>query len=300
MSKFSINDIMNEQTKSEAAGLFKTENIHINKIIPSSANLYGIRDIDELAANIEAIGLQHNLVVKAENSDGYYEIISGERRWLACKQLFENGNKIYEYLPCKIENESSSKMNELRLIYANAMARELTSYEKMEQTRRIKELLYVLKNEGHEFNGRMSKIAAEILEVSPAQVKRLEKINNDLSGEFKEEFKSGNIGVTAAYEISTLPEAEQTNVYKEFKQSGTVDVKPTKKARELPLEQPRWRAKKGGEYYFIDRDCKIEEVIDDYDFLDNTLYNLGNYFKNESDVKAYAQKWRELFAQNLR
>ena len=231
---FSINDILNTQSKETA--YFTIKNIPINKIRPSENNLYGIRDIDELAANIEAIGLQHNLVVKAEKPEGDYEIISGERRWRACMQLFENGNTNFEYLPCKIENESSNKMNELKLIYANSMARELTNYEKMEQARRIRELLYALKSEGHEFTGRMSAIVAGILEVSPAQVKRLEKINKDLSDGLKDEFKSGNIGVTAAYELSTLKESEQGDALQELRANGAVDVKAHRKKQELNIQ----------------------------------------------------------------
>jgi len=198
MPKFDMNDfvsdLFNDNSKAEAVEVFRVQLIHIDMIKPSEDNFYGIRDIDIMAANIEQFGLDQNLVVKEKNAGGYYELIAGERRWRACRQLFDGGNKNFEYLPCKIKTESSEKINRLNLIYNNAMARELTDYEKMRQTAQIKETLYELKAEGYEFKGRMSEIVAKILDVSRAQVDRLEKVNKDLSDDFKEELKNGETG----------------------------------------------------------------------------------------------------------
>lgn len=225
--------MMSEESKSGAVTHFEIINIPIEKIETSKLNQYGIRDVEDLAASIEEMGLLHNLVVKAENENGLYEIVSGERRYHACKLLLENGNEQFKYLPCKVEKSASDAMTELKLIHANAMARVLTDWEKIYQAGRINEILYKLKEEGYEFAGRMRTIVAEILEVSDAQAGRMIKMDKDLTEEVKEEIKAGNIGITAAYEISTLTEDEQSAALQELKESGQIDVQAHKRKRSL-------------------------------------------------------------------
>lgn len=104
MGKFTLNDILNSQSLTQKKPIFEIKLIHISKIKPSKANIYGMRGIEELADNIEMLGLLHNLDVKEADKDGMYEIISGERRYQACKILYEGGNKDFEMIPCKIES----------------------------------------------------------------------------------------------------------------------------------------------------------------------------------------------------
>jgi len=234
--KFNIRDIMNEESKAGAVTNFVVLNIPIEKIEPSAFNKYGIRDVEELAASIEEMGLLHNLVVKDANDSGFYEIISGERRYRACMILFENGNEQFKYLPCKVEKPASGTMTELKLIHANATARVLTDWEKVYQAGRINEILYKLKEEGYEFTGRMRTIVAAILEVSEAQAGRMIKMDKDLADEVKEELKSGNIGITAAYEISALNDKEQVNVLEELKETGTADIRAYKNKKQRSLK----------------------------------------------------------------
>lgn len=203
MAKFTMADLLNSQSKKmEERPAFEIRHIPIDKLKPSKKNQYGIRGIEELAANIEMLGLLHNLDVKEADEAGYYEIISGERRYQACKLLYESGNQEFKTLPCKVEALTENKaISELKLLYANAAARELTDYEKTYQAGRIKEILQALKKDGYKFQGRMREIVADMLDVSPAQMGRMESINKNLSPEFKEEFKAGNIGITTAYEL---------------------------------------------------------------------------------------------------
>jgi ParB family chromosome partitioning protein len=227
--KFSIKDLMNEESKSGTVTHFEILNIPIEKIKPSELNKYGIRDIEELAASIEEMGLLHNLVVKPINDSGLYELISGERRYRACELLFENGNEQYKYLPCKIEKAASDAITELKLIHANALSRVLNDAEKIYQAGRINEILYKLKEEGYEFTGRMRAIVAQILDVSDAQAGRMIKMDKDLTDKVKEEIKAGNIGITAAYEMSSLSENEQLDALKELKQTGEINVQAHKR-----------------------------------------------------------------------
>ena len=242
MAKFTMADLLNSQSKkTEERPAFEIRHIPIDKLKPSAKNQYGIRGIKELAANIEMLGLLHNLDVKEADETGYYEIISGERRYQACKLLYESGNQEFKSLHCKVEALTENKaISELKLLYANAAARELTDYEKTYQAGRIKEILQALKKDGYKFQGRMREIVADMLDVSPAQMGRMESINKNLSPEFKEEFKAGNIGITTAYELSGQSEAEQTATLEAYKAEGAEALKKPKppKPKPQPAAQP--------------------------------------------------------------
>ena len=242
MAKFTMADLLNSQSKkTEERPAFEIRHIPIDKLKPSAKNQYGIRGIKELAANIEMLGLLHNLDVKEADETGYYEIISGERRYQACKLLYESGNQEFKTLPCKVAALTENKaISELKLLYANAAARELTDYEKTYQAGRIKEILQALKKDGYKFQGRMREIVADMLDVSPAQMGRMESINKNLSPEFKEEFKAGNIGITTAYELSGQSEAEQTATLEAYKAEGAEALKKPKppKPKPQPAAQP--------------------------------------------------------------
>jgi hypothetical protein len=58
----------------------------------------------------------------------------------------------------------------------------------------------------------MRDIVADILSVSSAQMGRMESINDHLNDGIKAEFASGHIGISTAYDASTLSEAKQAEV----------------------------------------------------------------------------------------
>ena len=235
--KFSMSDLLNSQSKTEAAPVssFVVKDIPLDKISVSPSNKYGIRDIEELAASIEEVGLLHNLVVKAPDEKGVHELISGERRYLALK-LLERPTA-----PCKVEGRGDATFHELKLIHANATARVLTDYEKTMQAARIKELLQEMKAQGHKFKGRMRDIVAEILKVSSAQVGRMESIEKHLAPELKEEFKEGKIGISAAYETSILKPDEQAAALEAYRDTGELPAKKAATAPPPPKPQPEER-----------------------------------------------------------
>ena len=243
--KFSMKDLLNEHSRAEAtaaaseanetpntasgaASGFEVVDVPIEQIAVSPSNKYGIRDIEELAASIEGLGLMHNLVVKPPNENGQYELISGERRLLALKLLD------WETAPCKIEVQESEALQELKLIHANAMARVLTDYEKTMQAARLKELLQQIRAEGYKFKGRMRDIVADILKVSSAQMGRMESIDKHLIPELKAEFEASKIGISAAYEASTLPHEAQAAAYEEYKETGQLDTGRVKSGQTDP------------------------------------------------------------------
>ena len=63
------------------------------------------------------------------------------------------------------------------------------------------------------------------------------------------------------------------------------------------VETIRWRAKKGGDYYFIDIDLTVKSIDDTYSTFDNKLWNALNYFHTEEQTAEAAKRVREALRQ---
>lgn len=215
--KFSISEGMlngisknvKKVTELEAKEGFKLEYIDINKIHRSEKNFYEIIDIDDLAEDIKINGLNHNIVVRP-TENGTYELISGERRYAALSKLVNEGNKQFASVPCKIV-ELNDLDAEIVLIQANAQTRELSESEKLKQVQRLSEL-YKAKKANGEKVGKIREVIANDLKLSPTQVGRYERINNNLIPELKELLEQGNLSTSNASEFSTLSEESQKGI----------------------------------------------------------------------------------------
>lgn len=215
--KFSISEGMlngisknvKKVTELEAKEGFKLEYIDINKIHRSEKNFYEIIDIDDLAEDIKINGLNHNLVVRP-TENGTYELISGERRYTALSKLVNEGNNQFASVPCKIV-ELNDLDAEIVLIQANAQTRELSESEKLKQVQRLSEL-YKAKKANGEKVGKIREVIANDLKLSPTQVGRYERINNNLIPELKELLEQGNLSTSNASEFSSLSEESQKGI----------------------------------------------------------------------------------------
>ena len=213
--KFSISEgLLNQVSKNvktieelEAKDNFKVEYIDIKNIKRNEKNFYDIVNIDELAEDIKMNGLNHNLVVR-KLDDNNYELISGERRYTALSKLVKEGNKIFALVPCKVI-EANDIDAEIILIHANAQTRELTEKEKLEQINKLTALYKTKKANGEKVPGRIRDIIAKDLNLSPTQVGRYERVNNNLIPELKRLLEEGNLTVANASEFASLSEENQ-------------------------------------------------------------------------------------------
>lgn len=210
--KFSFLDIMNNSAKvDEATKDFKEVFLSPYEVKPTESNFYSQENIEELADAFIAVGQQQPTVLAFIN--GEYKIVSGHRRNAANIFNIERGELNSDAKVRYLYKEMTPAMLELSLIMGNALNRKLTPYEEMEQAKRLKEALIRAKEEdGLELKGKIRDIIAELLETSPTQIARMEKINSSLTDEAKEQFKAGNMGITAAYETSKLQPEEQKAV----------------------------------------------------------------------------------------
>lgn len=224
MAKFSMMDILNAQSRNSADN--KVDNyteIYLNpkEVKPSESNFYSQNDIEELADSFLTVGQQQPTVLARIN--GEYRIISGHRRNLANCMLIDKGYEEYKSVRYLYRDMTEATF-ELSLLVGNAFNRELTPYEKMEQAARLKKALIRAKEEdGLQLQGRLRDIIADTLKESTTNIARMEQINNNLTDKAKEQFKNGNMGITAAYETSKLEECEQEEIADRY--AGGEDVR---------------------------------------------------------------------------
>lgn len=197
----------------------------LENLDPDPNNFYTIEDIDELAANIELIGLQQPIRVRP-GADGRYIVVSGHRRRAACllirdgedesRHMFDDG------VPCIIDDDScSDNMRQLRLIYANSATRDMSSADISKQAEQVEMLLYKLKEEdGIQFPGRMRDHVAQACKISKTKLARLHAIRNNLEPELLNQFDAGRLNESVAYRLSQ----EAPEVQKEISRKAGASV----------------------------------------------------------------------------
>lgn len=196
------------------AGREQIRYIDIGRLDDDPNNFYSLDGLEKLAGNIELCGLQQPLRVR-EGQGGRYTIVSGHRRRAALGKLVEEGREQYREIPCIVERgeDVSPAMGELRLIYANADTRQLSSAELAKQAERVEALLYQLKEEGAAFPGRMRDHVAQACKVSKSKLARLKVIRENLIPLWAGLYGKNEIAEDTAYELARLGEDYQLKLY---------------------------------------------------------------------------------------
>lgn len=196
-------------------GRDRIEYLPLDKLQEDEKNFYSMNGIEELARNIETVGLLDPLVVRpAEDTPGSYRIISGHRRRAALEWLAQNGTDLGP-VPCIVKrDDASSELQELRLILANSDTRKMCDADIAKQAERVTELLYRLKEQGFDFPGRMIEYVAEACKISRTKISTLKVIRDKLPVEYRAQFESGEMTTDAAYKIASADQAMQRRIVK--------------------------------------------------------------------------------------
>ena len=189
--------------------------IPVDDLVPSEKNFYRLCDIDTLADSIAANGLEQNLVVKAD-TNGKYRLVTGHRRLEAIRRLRNRGIKI-EKVPCIVRSKESNALEMLRMIASNQY-RELSDYEKMQQTQlalaAVKELkaAKVAKVGEIPLDGPVRETVSKLTGMSGPTVSKYSGISEHLTEALKEKMKLGLLPFTVAYSASKLPKEWQQEI----------------------------------------------------------------------------------------
>ena len=220
---FSITDMLNKDTSLAAAPVkaHTIKPIKYDNLVPSEDNFYSMREIEELKTAIELAGRVLNNLVVTPLEDGKYKILSGHRRHRAVGMLLDEGKTEYEFLPCSVEqiDDTDRAVREQVLLIAANSQREKTTWDKLEEVRRMRDLQRQAKAE-QGLNGRVRDLVARSLNISSSRVAKYDSILNNLIPSLMEEIKADNLPISTAYELSKLNTEQQQAAFTCFVQTG--------------------------------------------------------------------------------
>lgn len=186
------------------------------------------RRVQSLADLISIDGevLQDLLVRKVDTDE--YEVIVGNHRYLACKELVENrGRKEFEFLPCIVRN--ISKVRERFMKVSSNGYDQKTDYEIMVE---IEEEKYLLTHYPEEFPdvdpGPVIDRMVQATGRKRSTIGEYLKISKNLSPDAMEAFRSKKLNKSAAVELASFTEEEQ----KELLKQGITERKTILKCKE--------------------------------------------------------------------
>ena len=228
-----MNDILEsigqKQTQGKKKAAPRIQMIHYTKLKPNPDNFYDTQGIEKLAAAIRIAGEIKNPLRMKKTDIDEYEVNEGHRRSLATiYNVEEMGMNEFEFVPCVVE-DTTSTVGKLNLILSNSTQRERTEYEKMQEAEKLRILLdqYAKENETKISSTDMRKLISTILGVSGTKIAQLESINRNLVDNAKEKFEKGEIPVSVANEMATLPQEVQQDLaeQEEIKLSQVKEIK---------------------------------------------------------------------------
>ena len=164
-----------------------------------------------LKDSIEQFGLLDPCVVRPAGG-GKYTLISGHRRKLMHERLAAEGKDQFRRVDCVIIDANDDDAEQM-LIEANIPNREISDWEKLQAVNRMNALFERKQNTGEKIPGRRREHIAAVLGMSTSAVGRMEKIEKNLTEEYKQELKEGNIGVSVADKIASKPKEEQKAIH---------------------------------------------------------------------------------------
>lgn len=192
-------------------GRDQIEYIDIGLIDSDPGNFYELRDIPDLAGDIETVGLQQPLLVRP-GEDGHVVLISGHRRKAALQLLVDEGKERFRQVPCIRKTGGNALVYEMQLIFANAHTRVLTNAEIGKQAARLEEIFYQLKEQGYEFPGRMIDHVAEACNIKRAKLGRIKKIEAHLAPCYKPLWDAGDLPEDTADALAGLSQDVQERI----------------------------------------------------------------------------------------
>ncbi len=232
--KFEFDSSIEKDIKAVASDSFvdSIKMINVDLVKPSADNFFSLSEIEVLAEDIERQGLKHNLVVSEDKDQkGTYWLKSGHRRFEAIKFLIAENRLTNKTVPCLVDGIKTKAENMLDLIMLNATTRVMTDAEIMQQYNILEKTYKELEAEGKKFKGRLRERIAEALQVSSAQVSKIEKINRYAVDEIKEAVSSGEMSISTANDVAKLDEDKQKELVKK-KPIKEISSKEAKEKRE--------------------------------------------------------------------
>lgn len=192
--------------------------IPYDKLRVDAANTYSRNPeyIHDPAESIEDIGLQQPLVV-VKASDDVYDILAGQCRYLAIKEMIDNGKDTYMNVPChevdldEIKLDISNDLKKEYIIASTNAVREKTDSDRLLDVEKLGKVYAALKREEKKEVGRQRDFIAQATGMAPRTVQNLMTVNK-LPEALKEAVTENQVPVNAAVKLAQLPEEQQKEI----------------------------------------------------------------------------------------
>lgn len=231
----------------------------VDQLHDNPENFYDLSDLDTLVEDIDRQGLKTPLYVVPDD-DGYM-VISGHRRKAAVQELIVSGKYGTDKLPCYIGAKKNEAEAMLDLIMLNATTRVISDAEMVKQCEKLEEVFKQLEANGKKVQGRMRDKIAAALNVSPAQVGKVENIRHNAIDEVKVAVDEGKMSISTANEVAKLEPKKQKDLI-EKKKPEEITHKEIKNTVSAAKEKtsPKQQAEKIIERLEHNDDVSMDEI----------------------------------------
>lgn len=212
MAKLKLNSAIMDDLKAAASDSFidSLKMLEVEDILPNESNFYEMTEIEELAEDIERQGLMSVLVVTEDN--GEYHLISGHRRLEAVKLLIDEGRRKSTTVPCYIKSAKSADETQLDLIMLNATQRKYSDSDTMREYEELERIFKAMEQAGKPIKGKIRNNIARVLNVSPAQIGKIDNIKHNAIPDVEQAVKSGEMSISTANEVAKLAPEQQKEI----------------------------------------------------------------------------------------
>lgn len=278
---------------------FRLQDIPIDKIYSNDKNFYPLTDIEQLANEIKLCGLMENLTVVKEHCErGDYRLVSGERRWRALTYLVEHGEDKFKNVSAKVTRFDNQNEEELYLIVANSY-RTKDSATKMNEVKRMQELLQNAKNNGTSINGydmqqeSIRSVMSKLLGMSETKIAELTVVINHLIDEFMTMLNDGTLGISVAYKIAGMSPDMQLEFFQYCEDETKITLNVVQQFKEKKTAEH--------EQEQIPGQSSIDDIEGDYDIKSENVESDVNHvimaLERDNDVKESITAFDALMAE---
>lgn len=234
MAKLKLNSAIMDDLKAAASDSFidSLKMLEVEQIIPNESNFYEMTEIEELAEDIERQGLMSVLVVTEDN--GKYHLISGHRRLKAVKLLIDEGRRKSTTVPCYIKSAKSADETQLDLIMLNATQRKYSDSDTMREYEELERIFKAMEQAGKPVKGKIRNNIARVLNVSPAQIGKIDNIKHNAIPDVEQAVKSGEMSISTANEVAKLAPEQQKEIIESKPDISHKEVKEIQKSSPKP------------------------------------------------------------------
>lgn len=255
--KYTVKEMDNEEVFEPLFVHSETKNVDIGLLYETPLQTFEMDEIPELKQSIQVYGLLTPLTV-CMDENGRYEVLSGNRRYRAIKELKQDGivNK-YNEIPCMVLYGLSEAKKGLIVETTNIDVRK--GYDEMPHRFKIIEYLKQLVDNGEEKEANIVKRAAKYFKRSERYAAMYKAIFDSENTEIREATEKGQISVSDAARMTKLPQEAQKEIIKIVHEaddgnvSGSYELNLNISAEKVTLRL--YAIVREGQIYFYDLNC---------------------------------------------